>query len=603
MLSPKNYQYYPAALRQLYEELDGAPQAFEGGESPSRPVIGLTANYNASGSCIARAYTESVIRAGGLPLLIPLTADMRTIRHYATLIDGLILSGGDDLLPSYLGEDPIPTLGEVNPERDRSELLLVAEASRRNVPILGICRGHQLLATAFGGGMYQDIYARLENPLGHNPKIPISSAAHQVRLQGDSLLARVLGLSDGKSIQVNSLHHQAVSRAPKPFRVTALSSDGIIEAMEAYPEKPILSVQWHPEQMAYAGGDTRQQKLFDHLVAEASLFARAKAVHRSVIVLDSHVDTPMHFTPDFDFMKRGNTLVDGPKMCEGLVDACVMVAYLPQGERDDASLKQATDYATEKLEAIRSQVLLHPESLMLATNPEEVREAKRRGLRAIIPGIENGYAIGKELANIERFRDMGVCYITLCHNGDNDICDSARKSKHEHNGLSDFGREVVREMNRLGIMVDVSHTAPTTVRDVLQISTAPIVASHSSARALCDHARNLTDEEALAIARNGGVVQVCLYAGFIFEQQEEASVRHAADHIDHLVRLLGIEHVGIGSDFDGDGELVGCRGANDLINLTVELLRRDYTSDQLKLLWGENFLRVMHDVQERSKCH
>ena len=266
MLSPKNYQYYPAALRQLYEELDGAPQAFEGGESPSRPVIGLTANYNTSGSCIARAYTESVIRAGGLPLLIPLTTDIEVIRHYATLIDGLVLSGGDDLLPSYLGEDPIPTLGEVNPERDRGELLLVAEASRRNVPILGICRGHQLLATAFGGGMYQDIYAQSENPVGHNPKIPISFAAHQVRLQGDSVLARILGLSDGELLGVNSLHHQAVSRVPKPFRVTALSSDGVIEAMEAYPEKPILSVQWHPEQMAYAG-DTRQQKLFEHLVA------------------------------------------------------------------------------------------------------------------------------------------------------------------------------------------------------------------------------------------------------------------------------------------------------------------------------------------------
>ena len=197
---------------------------------------------------------------------------------------------------------------------------------------------------------------------------------------------------------------------------------------------------------------------------------------------------------------------------------------------------------------------------------------------------------------------MGVCYITLCHNGDNDICDSARKTKYEHNGLSDFGREVVREMNRLGVMVDISHAAVSTVRDVLQISSAPVVASHSSSRALCNHTRNLTDEDALAIARSGGVVQVCLYAGFISEQEEEASVQHAADHIDHFVRLLGIEHVGIGSDFDGDGELVGCRGANDLINLTVELLRRGYTRDQLGLLWGENFLRVMQNVQEKAKC-
>ncbi|WP_373813589.1 dipeptidase, partial [Porphyromonas loveana] len=151
------------------------------------------------------------------------------------------------------------------------------------------------------------------------------------------------------------------------------------------------------------------------------------------------------------------------------------------------------------------------------------------------------------------------------------------------------GREVVREMNRQGIMVDVSHAAPTTVRDVLSISTAPIIASHSSARALCDHPRNLTDEDALAIAERGGVVQVCLYAGFICEQEETASVVMAADHIDHFVRLLGIEHVGIGSDFDGDGELIGCRGSNDLIRLTIELLRRGYTTTQLRLLWGENF--------------
>ncbi|WP_373812116.1 membrane dipeptidase [Porphyromonas loveana] len=600
MLSPKNYQDYPAALRQLYQELDGAPQVFRG-ERDARPLIGLSANYNASGSCIARAYTESIIQAGGLPVLIPLTTDIEVLRRYAAQIDGLLLSGGDDLLPAYLGEDPIPTLGEVNPERDRSELLLVAEAVRRNVPILGICRGHQLLATAFGGGMYQDIYAQLPNAQGHNPQIPKTLPAHQVCLQGDSVLAHVLGLQDGDAVQVNSIHHQAVSRVPKSFRVTALAADGVIEAMEAYPEKSILSVQWHPEQMAYAG-DVLQQKLFAHLVSEATLFAQAKAVHRSVIVLDSHVDTPMHFTPDFDLRQRGNTLVDLPKMEEGLVDVSVMVAYLPQRERDDDSLRQATNYAVDKLESIRRLTFAHPDIATVATTVEEIRRAKELGLRVIVPAIENGYAIGKDISNVARFGEMGVCYITLCHNGDNDLCDSARKSKQEHGGLSDLGREVVREMNRQGIMVDVSHAAPTTVRDVLSISTAPIIASHSSARALCDHPRNLTDEDALAIAERGGVVQVCLYAGFICEQEEAASVVMAADHIDHFVRLLGIEHVGIGSDFDGDGELIGCRGSNDLIRLTIELLRRGYTTTQLRLLWGENFLRVMETAKVQSKC-
>lgn len=599
MLNPKNYQHYPAALRRLYQELDGAPQVFEQG-SIHRPLIGLTANYNTSGSCIARAYTEAIIRSGGLPVLIPLTTDIQTLRLYATRIDGLVLSGGDDLLPAYLGEDPIRTIGEVNPERDRSELFLVAEAVRRNIPILGICRGHQVLAMALGGSMYQDIYAQLPNALGHNPKMPISSPAHQVRLQGQSVLSRLLGLSDGDLLAVNSLHHQAVSRVPKDFLVTAVSADGIIESMEAYPEKPILSVQWHPEQMVYAG-DKCQQKLFDHLVSESSLFAQAKAIHQSCIILDSHVDTPMHFSPDFDFAKRGDTLVDLPKMQEGLVDACVMVAYLPQDKRDDKSLAAATDYAINKLNAIREQVKRHPDRLALATNAEDIRTAKAKGLKAVIPGIENGYAIGKDLSNLKRFRDLGVCYITLCHNGDNDICDSARKTQNEHGGLSDFGRDVVREMNRLGIMIDISHTAAATIHDVLEISTAPIIASHSSARELCDHARNLTDEDALAIARHGGVIQICLYGGFICEEEQKASVTKAADHIDHFVDLLGIEHVGIGSDFDGDGELIGCRGSNDLINMTVELIRRGYTPAQLKQLWGENFLHVMNTIQTESK--
>ena len=216
--------------------------------------------------------------------------------------------------------------------------------------------------------------------------------------------------------------------------------------------------------------------------------------------------------------------------------------------------------------------------------------------KAVFIGIENGYALGKNLQNISMFKEMGVSYITLCHNGDNDICDSAR-GKGEWGGLSPFGREVVREMNRTGVMIDVSHAAESTFYDVLQTSETPIIASHSSARALCDHPRNLTDDQLKALAAQGGVAQICLYKGFINPEAEKASLSDAVRHIQHIVEIAGIDHVGIGSDFDGDGELRGCAATNELINITVRLLEAGYTEADLRKLWGGNLLRVMTEAQ------
>ena len=210
-------------------------------------------------------------------------------------------------------------------------------------------------------------------------------------------------------------------------------------------------------------------------------------------------------------------------------------------------------------------------------------------------GIENGYAIGKDLANIERFRRRGVVYMTLCHNGDNDICDSARGNG-EHGGLSDFGRSVIREMNRVGMIVDLSHAAESTFWQVLDLSEKPVVCSHSSCRALCDHPRNLTDEQLRAIAEKNGVVQVTMYSGFLCEKGE-ATLADFIAHLEHAIKVAGVDHVGIGTDFDGDGTVVGCSNASQLINVTRELLRRGYRETDIEKIWGGNWLRVMLDVQ------
>ncbi len=578
-------------LEDLFGEVDHFVPKKEG---LLRPRIGISSNRKDGFSCVADAYVKSVVMAGGAPVLIPVITDIDALTSIVASLDGLLMSGGGDLNPLYVGEEPVPQLQDVDTFRDVFDLTLLRLAINRQLPIMGICRGHQIINVAFGGSVYQDIYSGHEGgAIKHSQAMPREQASHSVRITGGtSRLFEALGKVS--EIRINSMHHQAVKTVAPEFRETAVAPDGINEAME-HIEKSIFSVQWHPEAMA-ADGDERMLGLFKCHVEAARLFKEAKRIHRRNIILDSHTDTPMIFPAGFNLGKKEGGKVNLPLMEEGMVDAAIMVAYIPQGKRDDESLQHATDYAMNRLKEIHRQEETLADRMVIARSPEEVRVAKDAGKKAILVGVENGYAIGKDIRNVARFKGMGVSYITLCHNGSNDICDSAR-GEAEWGGISPFGREVVAEMNRLGIMVDVSHAAESTFYDALEISTQPVIASHSSARALCDHPRNLTDNQLKALAQKGGVAQVCLYKGFINKNAGKASLTDAIRHINHIVDLIGIDHVGIGSDFDGDGELIGCRASNELINITVRLLKEGYCEEDIAKIWGGNLLRVMARVQ------
>ena len=586
-----NYQVRRPSLEALFREVDNfSPKK----EKLQPPRIGISSNRKDGLSCIADTYVQSVLKAGGAPVLIPVITDMEALTAIVSGLDGLLMSGGGDINPLYVGEEPVPQLQDVDTFRDEFDLILLRLATNRQLPVMGICRGHQLINVAFGGSVYQDIHSQHEARLcKHSQTMPREQVSHSVQITDTS--SRLFDiLKKEPDIFVNSFHHQAVKDIAPEFKETAVAPDGINEAME-HPEKEIFSVQWHPEAMA-ANDDELMLELFRHHVEMARLFKEAKRIHSRNVILDSHTDTPMIFPGQFNIGLKEGGKVNLPLMEEGMVDAAIMVAYIPQGKRDDESLQQATDFAMNRLNEIHRQMEINRGRMNIARTSQEVWVTKDAGKKAIMLGLENGYAIGKDIRNIARFKELGVSYITLCHNGSNDICDSARGDA-EWGGLSPFGKEVVAEMNRLGILVDVSHAAESTFYDALEISTQPIIASHSSARALCNHPRNLTDDQLKALAEKQGVVQVCLYKGFINEDAEKASLTDAIRHINHIVDLIGINHVGIGSDFDGDGELIGCRASNELINITLRLLKDGYKENDIAKIWGGNLLRVMSRVQ------
>lgn len=562
----------------------------------NKPLIGVSANLNESQSCVNNDYTNSIIAAGGVPVIIPVTTDISTLSNLVAQLDGLLLTGGGDINPLYSNEEPIPQLGNVNTLRDQYDFTILKLASDRQIPVFGICRGHQVINAFFGGSLYQDIYSQVPGLVAkHSQTAEGGQGTHHARVEKDSLLATIL---QQENIIVNSFHHQAVKDIATGFKGTATAPDGINEAMEALHNsgKEIFSVQWHPERMVMAS-NLQMLELFNYFVAQAKLFNECKTIHDKIFTVDSHVDTPEDFMEGFSIAKRKNKAkVTIPQMREGRLDSIFMVAYLKQGNRDDEALRQATQKATDIITQIKKQIEANPESLSLATRPDDLIRHKAEGKKTIFVGIENGYAIGKDIANVARFKEMGVSYITLCHNGNNDLCDSA-KGTPEHNGLSELGRQVVAEMNRLGIMVDVSHTSEKTVSDVLELSRTPIIASHSSVRALCNHPRNLTDGQLKTIAAKGGVIQVCLYPGFL-SLQSGATIHDAIRHIDYMVKLIGADHVGIGTDFNGDGGVPGCDAANEVINITRELLRHGYTHQDIEKIWGGNLLRVMRSVQD-----
>ena len=551
------------------------------------PVIGISGNFRDGDCTLAQAYYMSVVEAGGTPVVIPSYDDEKALVSLLDTLDGIVLSGGADIDPDYLGEEPLDCVS-INPRRDAQELMLVRLAVDRQIPVLGICRGIQVLAAALGGKLYQDIKSQHDKEcIEHSQTIARGLPSHDVRLVKDSLL---YGLFGKEVLAVNSFHHQAVKEVPQGFRVTAMAPDGIIEGMESTAFRPILGAQWHPECFILEN-DRTMMPVFGWLIGQARLFRHAKELHSKTIILDSHCDSPMLFDEGTHFCnKDAKMLVDIHKMTAGRQDASFMVAYLKQEARDAESLKAATAKADRLLTLIEERIAECAGHASIAMTPAELWQNKFKGVKSVVKGIENGYAIGLDIDNIDRFRSRGVAYMTLCHNGDNDICDS-HKGNNEHDGLSEFGKRVVERMNKVGMMVDLSHASEKSFWDAVECSSKPIICSHSSSRALCDHTRNLTDEQMRALASSGGVAQVCMYSGFL-KKEEDATVNDAVRHIMHMIDVMGVEHVGIGSDFDGGGGIPGLEDASWFVSLTERLMAEGLGNEQLSLLWGRNFLRV-----------
>ena len=574
----------------LQVQLDGIYARFP--EASPIPVIGITGNYEDLTCKLGRGYYQSVVEAGGVPVIIPPVADKQVIINTLGRIDGLILSGGGDYNPLWAGEEPSPLLHGINKERDNAELLIARLAYNRQIPMLGICRGIQTLAMALGGKVKQDVsLLNIEDGklrIKHSQDADRSEPTHSVSVEKDSILFRLYSsmFNVQSSIYVNSFHHQAVSDTGSKFRVVATAPDGVIEAMESSEFKSILGVQWHPECLESG------LPLFQWLVKEAQDYREAHQLHDRILTLDTHCDTPMLFPQGIRFDQRDpRILVDLHKMTEGRLDATIMAAYLPQ------PTENPTVYADTIFDQIETIAKKNSDYVRIAHTPAELWENKRAGRKSIMLGIENGIALDGKLVNLQHFADRGIVYMTLCHNGDNDICDSASKTQNTHGGVSAFGEQVIKEMNRLGILVDMSHAGEKSFYDALDISETPIVCSHSSAKALCDHPRNLTDDQMRALAAKGGVAQTTIYHGFL-RNDAEATILDVIAHLEHAIQVMGIDHVGLGTDFDGDGGVRGLADASELIHFTRQLLSRRYSDEDIQKIWGGNFLRVMQQVQD-----
>lgn len=568
---------------QLQAQLDAIYGHFP--EAKPRPLIGISANTADIDLMLRRVYCDQIVRAGGVPMVLPPVDDAEVLINMLEGIDGLVLTGGADYNPLWYGEQPEKELHTINSTRDLPELLLTRLAFNRQIPILGICRGVQTMAIALGGNLVQD----LKTPLKHSQDAPRSEATHSVTIAEGSTLYGLYG----QETFVNSFHHQAVKDCGSHLHVVATAPDGVIEAVESTEQKALMGVQWHPEWMGDEG-----LKLFEWLTQRSREFKAAKALHHEILTLDSHCDTPMFFPQGVHFEQRDpKVLYDLHKMTDGKQDAVTMVAYLPQhpkpGELPEGmSPRQYADSIFDQIEAI---VAHESDYVALARTPQQLYENKAMGKKSIMLGIENGLAIEDDIRNIAHFAQRGIVYITLCHNGDNAICDSARGTQ-THGGVSAFGEQVIGEMNRLGVMVDLSHGAETSFFDALSISQTPIVCSHSNCKALCDVPRNLTDAQLKALAQAGGVAQITLYHGFL-RKEGEADIRDAMAHLNHAIDVMGIDHVGLGTDFDGDGGIKGLADASELINFTTALLQQRFSKADIKKIWGENWLRVMRQVQ------
>jgi len=376
--------------------------------------------------------------------------------------------------------------------------------------------------------------------------------------------------------------------------------------------------------------------------SESVIVKKADKIHEAVLTVDTHTDTPLRFNrPGFDIGKWNDEgCVDFPRMKAGGLNAVFFAVYVGQGPRTEEGNANAYNRAVNMYEAVHANVNKYPEMAEIALTPGDAYRLKKEGKLAIYIGMENGYPLAKDLSRIEEFYNQGMRYITLSHSGNNDICDSSSdRNGPEHGGLSEFGKEVVAEMNRLGVIVDVSHISDASFFDVIETSKAPVIASHSSVRALCESPRNLSDEMLLALKENGGVIQICILSSYLvpsapnpeldakyaeirarYEAMGEltddqrrqmsgelsvarrqlaklATVSDAVDHIDHVVQVIGIDHVGIGTDFDGGGGIEGVRTVDEMKNITIELVRRGYSKKDIEKIWGGNFMRVFREVE------
>jgi len=423
------------------------------------------------------------------------------------------------------------------------------------------------------------------------------------------------------------------------------------------------------------------------------LVAKALAIHQRAITLDTHVDIggANYATPALDPGGTTNLKCDLTKMEKGGLDGAFLAVYVGQGALDEAGYKRAYDQAMVKFEALkRLTEQMYPNRSELARTPADVERIAKTGKRVIMTGVENGYPMGTDLKNLKTFYDLGARYVTVSHSGNNQLADSSSAREPLNNGLSELGKQAVAEMNRLGIMVDVSHIAEKSFWDILAITKGPIIASHSGCKAVADSDRNLTDDQLKALAKNGGVVQIVALASYLKpepperrdaiaklreelglparggrggggggaagasgagagragagagaasagsgqggrgaatagmtdEQRAEyakkmaqfqermkeidakypgATLKDFVDHLDHAVKIAGIDHVGIGTDFDGGGGIPGFNDDTDAPNVTIELVRRGYTEAQIKKIWGENLLRVWREVEKAAE--
>ena len=336
--------------------------------------------------------------------------------------------------------------------------------------------------------------------------------------------------------------------------------------------------------------------------SEDEVMEMAREVHANVMALDTHVDIPFNFASSEHMPADAEAQVNLQSMKDGGLDSAFFIVYVGQTERTPETYLAAKADALSKFDAIHRMVELYPDEIGLALTAQDAEDLFNENKLVALIGIENGFVIGHDLSLVERFYDLGARYMTLVHNGHNDIGDSAQPRPQfgdeevEHGGLSDFGYQVVDEMNRLGMLVDISHVSRQTMMDATLHSKAPVIASHSSVTAVADHPRNMNDEQLLALKENGGVIQIVAFDTYV-KEGGESNVQDFVDHIDYAVNLIGVEHVGIASDFGGGGGIEGWNDAFETFNVTLELVRRGYSEEEIGMIWSGNVMRILAEAE------